>query len=297
MTSKALVLGGGGPVGIAWQSGLLAGLARAGVDLGQADHILGTSAGSFVGFRMAMGAPTATLADALFADAVSPVRPVARGGRPPADLSRLMRLMSKAQAAHHDDVEVRAEIGAYALACETMDEDEYIASFGRGFVSLPQDAWPQRSFACTAVDAETGAFQLWTGESGVGVARAVASSCSMPSVYPPVTVSGRRYVDGGARSHTNADMATGHDLVVVVAINLDAWTPGGALAKLFTRLEKETQSLRDGGATVVTIEPDDGSRAAMAGNLMDFRKRPDAARAGMAQGEALADSLRVQWAS
>src|SRR5438045_1769616 len=85
--TRALVLGGGGPVGIAWESGLLAGLAQAGVDLGKADFIMGTSAGSFVGARLALGAETAKLAEPIVADAESPVRPMNRGGRPPADLS------------------------------------------------------------------------------------------------------------------------------------------------------------------------------------------------------------------
>src|SRR6476619_245244 len=92
MATRALVLGGGGPVGIAWESGLLAGLAKAGVDLGQADFILGTSAGAFVGARLALGAETRALADPIVADAESPVQSADRGGRPPADLSQLMRL-------------------------------------------------------------------------------------------------------------------------------------------------------------------------------------------------------------
>src|SRR5436189_6325634 len=90
MASRALVVGGGGPVGIAWESGLLAGLARAGVDLGQADFILGTSAGSFVGARLALGAATAGLADPIVADAESPVQSTSRGGQAPPDLSKLM---------------------------------------------------------------------------------------------------------------------------------------------------------------------------------------------------------------
>src|SRR5436189_6139319 len=93
MASRALVLGGGGPVGIAWESGLLAGLARAGVDLGRADFTLGTSAGSFVGARVALGADVATLADAIVADAQSPVQSTSRGGQAAADLSQVVRLM------------------------------------------------------------------------------------------------------------------------------------------------------------------------------------------------------------
>jgi NTE family protein len=293
MASRALVLGGGGPVGIAWESGLLAGLARAGVDLGAADFIMGTSAGSFVGMRMAMGAETATLADPIFADAERAVRPMSRGGAPPPDLTKLMRLMASAQ--ERDSTETRVEIGAYALAAETMSEDDFIASFGKSFASLSDDAWPQRGFACTAVDAETGEFRLWTQDSGVGVARAVASSCSVPGVYPPIALQGRRWMDGGTRSSTNADQAAGHDIVVIIAVRLDDWTRGGALTKLFARLDDEVRTLTEAGATVVTLVPDEASRTAMGGNLMDFRKRADAARAGRIQGEAEAAALRAIW--
>jgi NTE family protein len=290
MASKALVLGGGGPVGIAWESGLLAGFAQAGVDLAKADFIMGTSAGSFVGARLALGAETATLADPIFADAERSVRPVSRGGRPPPDMSRLMRLMAAAQDAQRNPAEARAEIGAFALAAETMDEQEFIESFGRSFASLAEDAWPQRGFACTAVDAESGAFQLWTKDAGVGVTRAVASSCSVPGVYPPITLKGRRWIDGGTRSATNADLAAGHDIIVIVAVRLDDWTSGGALTRVFGRLEEEVQTLTDTGATVVTI-------VAMGGNLMDFRRRADAARAGLAQGAAEVAELAAAWSS
>jgi NTE family protein len=290
-----LVLGGGGPVGIAWESGLIAGLAQGGVDLGQADFTVGTSAGSFVGLRLALGERAATLADAIFADATRSVRNVHRSARRPPDLTNLMRLMVKAQEAKREPEEARAELGAYALAADTMPEDEFIESFGRTFASLPEDLWPQKGFACTAVDAETGAFQLWTKESGVGVVRAVASSCSMPGVHPPVTVQGKRWYDGGGRSSTNADLAAGHDVVVIVAIRLSDWTPGGALARLFARLDDEVRLLTEGGAKVVTLLPDDASRAAMGANLMDFQKRADAARAGLTQGEAAAAELKACW--
>jgi len=292
--TRALVLGGGGPAGIAWESGLIAGLAQGGVDLGQADFTLGTSAGSFVGARLALGTDAKTMADAIFAEAERSVRNVNRTGRPP-DLTKLMRLMVQAQDAQRHPAEARAEIGAYALAADTMSEDEYLESFGRAFNSLPDDLWPQRDFACTGVDAASGAFQLWTKESGVGIKRAVAASCSMPGVHPPVTLQGKRWFDGGGRSSTNADMAVGHDLVVVVAMRLNDWTPGGALAKLFARLDDEVRTLTDGGATVVTLLPDDASRAAMGGNLMDFSKRVDAARAGLAQGLADAADLKTYW--
>ncbi len=293
--TRALVLGGGGPVGIAWESGLIAGLAQGGVDLGQADFTLGTSAGSFVGARLALGADAATLADPIIADKIpGDERRPAQGGGPPPDLSKLMQLMGEAQGGLRNPAEVRAEIGAYALAAQTIGEDAFIESFGRSFSTLPVDAWPERGFACTAVDAQTGGFQLWTGDSGVGVVRAVASSCSVPGVYPPVTLKGRRYIDGGMRSSTNADMASGHEMVVVIALRTGA--AGGALAeRIAARFNEEIESLKDGGGTVVTVTPDPASLEAFGLNLMDFRRRPDAARAGLAQGLAYAADMKAYW--
>lgn len=300
MTSRALVLGGGGPVGIAWESGLVAGLAQGGVDLGQADFTMGTSAGSFVGARLALGADCKTFADPILADQIPGDGANQRGGAarngPPPDLSKLMTLMGEAQGGVRNPAEVRAEIGAWALAAPTMSEDDFIESFGHSFASLPVDKWPDRGFACTAVDAKTGAFQLWTADAKVGVVRAVASSCSVPGVYPPVTLNGRRYIDGGMRSATNADMAVGHDTVLIVALRLGAG--GGALGeRIAARFDDEVETLKAAGSTVVTITPDEASIGAFGPNLMDFRRRPDAARAGLAQGLAYAEQMQPYWSA
>ncbi|MER7155387.1 patatin-like phospholipase family protein, partial [Streptomyces lydicus] len=53
MAGTALVLGGGGLTGIGWEVGVLAGLADAGIDLADADVVIGTSAGSIVGAHLA----------------------------------------------------------------------------------------------------------------------------------------------------------------------------------------------------------------------------------------------------
>lgn len=295
--SRALVLGGGGPVGIAWESGLIAGLAQGGVDLGAADFILGTSAGAFVGARLALGDPARDLAAPILAEADRPRQPPAKTGekpRPAPDLTPLMKMMQEARSGARPAQEVRADIGAFALAAETVDEAAFIASFGRSFAGLAEDAWPARGFACTAVDALTGAFQLWTRESGVGVTRAVASSCSVPGVYPPVTLKGRRYIDGGMRSSLNADMAKGHDLVVLVQVR-GGESAGPAAEAMANQLEGEIAALKSSGAEVVLIGPDAGSAAAMGVNLMNFARRPDAARAGLEQGRAEAARIAAAW--
>ncbi len=297
--TRALVLGGGGPVGIAWEAGLLAGLAEGGVDLAEADHVLGTSAGSFVGSQIAMGKPAGDIAAAILAEterprpAPPPVNGQPAEARAAPNLGALMVMMQEARSGTRDPQAVRKEIGAFALAAQTVDEDTFIRGFGRSLSEGQAEAWPKRGFACTAVDAETGAFVIWDAEAKVGLARAVASSCSVPGVFPPITIKGRRYIDGGMRSATNADLATGHELVVVIAIRLAA--DPAVSAQMQAPLEAELKVLRDGGATVELIYPDDASVAAFGTNLMDGRVRPAACRAGLEQGRVLASSLNAVW--
>jgi len=292
--TRALVLGGGGPVGIAWEAGLLAGLARGGVDLGAADFIVGTSAGSFVGSQLAMGRKAEDLAAAILAEADHPRAPSGEPRRPPPDVTWLFAKMQEAREGRRAPKEVRAEIGALAMAAETVDEEAFIKSFGRSLSELPEDAWPTRGFACTAVDAQTGEFVLWDAAAKVGLARAVASSCSVPGIFPPITLKGRPYIDGGMRSATNADVAKGHDVIVVVALRMAG---GSNPVQEATRaqLDAEMAVLRENGGRAELVLPDEASTTAFGPNLMDARRRPDAARAGLAQGEAMAASLREVW--
>jgi NTE family protein len=281
--TRALVLGGGGPVGIAWETGLLAGLAEGGVNLAEADLIIGTSAGSAVGAQLAMGRQPQQMYAALSADAGNtrpgPTRQnTGEGGAAP-NLMPLMELMQKAAAGGNAE-EIRREIGAFALNAKTMSEEDFIATFGRMLASA--DSWPSRQYICTAVDALTGAFQPWTNESGVPLSRAVASSCSVPGIYPPITINGRRYIDGGMRSATNADLAKGHESVVVVAVTTGAAGPMGDISR--KRFEAELDTLRESGSNVTVISPNAASAEAFGVNLMDFTRRAGAAEAGLAQG-------------
>jgi NTE family protein len=294
--SRALVLGGGGPVGIAWESGLLNGLADGGVDVAAADFIMGTSAGSFVGARLAMGVDPRTFA-APFIDAPAspkssdrPARPTA----PAANLTGLMKLMAEAQSGAIPAEEAMKALGRYAREASTVSEEDFVASFGANFAGLPEEFWPDRPYACTAVDTESGEFKLWTADSKIGLKRAVASSCSVPGVYPPVTIGGRRYMDGGMRSGTNADLAKGHDKVLVVIVRASA-AAGPQAERARARIDAELKTLAESGAAVEALGPDEASSAAMGVNLMDFRKRPAAAAAGLAQGRAQAAALKAFW--
>ena len=96
----------------------------------------------------------------------------------------------------------------------TPPEQERIDVIGSRLVSTE---WPERPLVVTAVDTETGEFTTFDRDSGVPLVSAVAASCAVPGVYPPVTIDGRRYMDGGMRSAANADLAQGYDRLVVLA--------------------------------------------------------------------------------
>ncbi len=291
MITRALVLGGGGPVGIAWESGLAAGLAANRVALADANRIVGTSAGSFVGASLASGrSPESLLRSQIeqgARDAASR-KETGAGERPkPPDLTPLMRLMARRPAEGEPPRSLLVELGQFALSAKTMPEENFVASFG----ALGKDgvAWP-KGFACTAVDAETGDFVAWEEASRVPLGRAIASSCSVPGIFPPITINGRRYVDGGMRSATNADIARGHDRVLVVAVLSRATTEA-----MRARLDAEVEALKAAGSAVELIVPNAECLEVFGVNLMDPSKRGDVAQAGERQGRAEAERLRGFW--
>ena len=293
--TRALVLGGGGPVGIAWESGLVAGLAEGGVNVGEAELIIGTSAGSAVGAQLAMGRSPQQMYAAVAADSGNtrpgPTRANTGSGGAPPDLTPLMELMQKAGRGDIPPEEIRKEMGAFALAANTMSEEAFIATFGKMLAT--SEGWPEKKYMCTAVDAVDGTFVTWSNDSGVPMSRAIASSCSVPGVYPPITINGRRYIDGGMRSGTNADLAKGYDNVIVVAVTTGVEGPMADVSR--KRLEGEVGTLKESGSSVALITPDAASREAFGVNLMDFTRRGGAADAGLAQGRSEAAALKGKW--
>ena len=280
MRSRALVLGGGGPVGMAWESGLIAGFAESGIDLSGVDLIVGTSAGSVVGAQLALGRTPAALVEPFTGKGEPPPPPSAALSKPP-DLSLLVAKLMDAYSGVRPNDEVCREIGAWALETSAVSEEAFVASFALSLAGLPQERWPARRFACTAVDVGSGAFTVWDNDSRVPLLRAIASSCAVPGIASPITIDGRRYMDGGMRSATNADLAKGHDEVVVVSISSPSVPPP------FGRpLERELQALRDSGSRVSLVHPDAESLAAFGPNLMDFGRRQAAAAHGIRQGKA-----------
>lgn len=277
MTGRVLVLGGGGITGIAWMLGMLAGLAERGVDLRAADDIVGTSAGSVVGAQLATGVD---VEERYAAQLVDPAGEVA------ATLGRgaLVRL-GLALLGPRDPQRVRARIGRFARAAVTVPEAERLAVIGR---RLPVHEWPERSLRITAVDAHDGAFRVLDRTSGVPLVHAVASSCAVPGVYPPVTTGGTRFVDGGVRSPVNADLAHGAERVVVLAPIVRGIGPQIPAAP-------QVAALRAAGSRVLLVAPDAAAVAAIGRNVLDPARRAGSARAGRAQAADVTDAIAAVW--
>jgi NTE family protein len=299
MPKRALVLGGGGPVGIAWEAGVVLGLAESGVDLTVADHFVGTSAGAFVGARLALGHAPAAIAkpyqvrEEPAADHKGTHTNGASTASAQAGLALLFQKIQEARRAGRTPTEIAREAGALALGAETISEDDFVARF---IPALRADGvegtWPERSFACTAFDAENGTFKVWDGAAGVDLASAVASSCAVPGVFPAITINGRRYFDGGVLSTTNAHLAAGHDAVLVLSV-MEVLLRFSNFAKdKKTPLEREIEILREAGAEVHFIALDSDALQVVGANFMDPHSQPAAMREGLRQGRAEAENIR-----
>lgn len=300
--SRALVLGGGGPVGICWQAGLIVGLARAGVTLADADLVVGTSAGSVVGSQLTSGSD--------LAEAVSLLGAASGGGESgePLDnqagvegLQELMGLIAQAAAGGDADA-ARVRMGRMAEEARTIGESDYLTLFS----VLAGGSWPDR-FACTAVDTATGQFRVWDQAAGVPLAAAVASSCAVPMVYPPVTIGGRRYMDGGMRDMLNADVAAGHGTVLAISCTLlelppdlvEAGLVDAGLDAVLSASRAQLDTLRDGGSKVETIVPG-AEFLEVSGwglQLMDFTRTQAAYEAGLNQSAGEAARLSGFWSA
>lgn len=295
--TKALVLSGGGSVGIAWQTGLATGLARHGVDLSAADLIVGTSAGSAVGAQLALGGDAEERLDR-YKQIEESTAPTASNGAPDPSMAdrmaKLMEIMAESMVDDGDPEARRAAIGKFALEADATPEEAFVGFFRY----LHGETWPAH-YKCTAVDAATGEFMVWDEAADVPLDRAVASSCCVPGLFSPITINGRRYMDGGMRSGTNADLAVGHDSVLIVTLMTRERMDGAAddrLARMFQTMDGEQKALADSGATVEIVGPDEGAAKVMGLNLMDAAVGPAAAAEGVRQGEAIAERIGNFWA-
>ena len=287
-SGTALVLGGGGSAGNAWLIGVIAGLSEAGVEVTDADLVIGTSAGATAAAQISVTSPSQLLADIL--GAAPGVRPAPRGsdrGRPRTEpavnhLDRTNRII----AAAADAADMRRRMGAAALAMDASGQSRWRATVA---ARLPSQHWPERALLITAVDAQTGEPVSFDRHSGVALVDAVAASTSSGVAYG---IGDNRYIDGGYRRNENADLAAGYGRVLVLS------PLGGRTRHPLAwgmQLAAQVDELRAGGSSVETIVPDTDSLDAFGTNLMEPSTRAPAAAAGCEQGRGLAEQLTGFW--
>jgi NTE family protein len=295
--SRAVILGGGGPVGIGWQAGLAEGLAGAGVVLADADTIIGTSAGAVVGAHLALRARGEVFDRDVGAEVTERLAatPAALTGSD-SGLQAMLAVLSEAAARGLPAADTRAALARLALETVTpITEAEFVDLFA----DLADRPWPAK-FRCTAVDAATGEPVTWDAAAGADLQRAVASSCAVPAVCPPVTVNGRRYADGGVASMMSASLAAGHDTVIAVSV-MPLALPEGLSDPLFDtmagQLDAELGALRSAGAEVALIGPgEEFLRISGWGlNLMNGALVAEARQAGLAQAATEAPRVAAVW--
>jgi NTE family protein len=281
-TRRALVLAGGGIAGIAWETGVLRGIAdespAAARLLLDSDVLVGTSAGSAVAAQIGSGSMLEVLFDRQVAETSAEID---SGVDVNAITELFLAALSEPYERSLDKTRQQVQrIGAVALATKTVPEPvrrQVIAQ------RLPSHDWPNRVLRLTALDAATGELVVFDRESGVELVDAVAASCAVPGVWPPVTIEGRRYMDGGVASPVNLGVAGDCDVaVVLLPSGVDAPSPFG---------DGPAAEIAAFAGATFAVFADDNSLAAFGPNLLDPRCRIASAVAGREQGRRQAKAV------
>jgi len=279
-----LVLCAGGVLGGAWLAGALAALGReTGWDPGDADYIVGTSAGSLFAALLAARVPPKRLLPAS-SDALT------KG------MSDDWLLMDLAMESAYE-LPFRFELprpGSLGLSLSGLRRDTnwplLRALSGlilRTVHKVVPSGWvSHQNCWITACDYGTGQQVVFGREDApeVDLAEAVAASCAIPGYFEPVRIGDRCYVDGGVHSMSNASLLAeeGLDLAIILS-PLSARTPAkgwnpverfeGAVRRAAAhQLDAEVIRLLDAGTHVVVLEPTADDLTAIGHNVMNARR-------------------------
>jgi len=286
--SKALVLSGGGITGTAWELGVLLGLEEGGVKVTDVDLVVGTSAGSSVAAQITSGLPLEELYNLQ-------LKPIPETKERPVDFDghEFRQMMAAAIMSSPDSQTARLRIGEAALNAPTMSEEERLEIMAS---RLPVHEWNrEKKLIINAVDAQTGEWIKFSQDSGVPLLLAVSASSAVPGVYPPTTINGRRYIDGGMSSGTNADVAQDYQKVLIIVAEPTMVAPAMGPTMHRITFQEEVKQLEESGSQVKVITPDEESLEAKGPNPLDAEFRSAAAEAGRKQGQRIAEEVNIFW--
>ena len=287
---RALVLGGGGPIGVYWESGVARGLYESGFPLDSVEMIVGTSAGAYVGAQLAKGEvpelsqPHGERSDLDLGDRRRVL--AERMKRDAQTIGEIFRIWSAMQLTTAEHVQA---IGRLVRSLDRSGEDEWIEQTR---ASTPVTEWPERRLCVVAVDTESGERRVFERDDGVPLTRAIAASSAVPGLFPAVEIQGRIYMDGQVHSSTNADLLLPHcPAQLLIAMPTNAATGRGIGPHAERMLAQEVAALRAGGCDVRICTPGSADTQRMGNNLMDYARGPDAYAVGLEAGRVWAGEL------
>jgi NTE family protein len=274
-----LVLAGGGLAGIAWETGVLRGIAdespATAKALLDADVLVGTSAGSTVAAQLSSGLDLDALFDRQTTASSTELNPNV-------GVEEITELFLTAMLTPNTTkAEKLQKLGAIALSTQTVTQ-----AVRRDVIAqrLPSHDWPDRVLRISAIDIATGELVAFDRNSGVGLVDAVAASCAVPAVWPPVTIGERRYMDGGVGSSVNMDLADDCDVAVVLV-------PSGRSTPSPFGDAGPGEEVEAFGGSAFGVFADDESIAAFGRNPLDPACRKPSALAGREQGRRIAAAV------
>ncbi|MDY4022090.1 patatin-like phospholipase family protein [Staphylococcus borealis] len=275
----AIVLGGGGSLAIGWELGYLSVLSKANIDVRHADLVIGTSGGAQAGTSLTSQQSW----DEIYEQQIAPK---ANEAPPVDDMSDIFARYAQIKNSANTPKEWIENYSVYTLEDHNFNESVHINRLQN---RIKVSNWPE-NLMITAVNANKAARVALTSDSQVDLHRAMASSGSLPGVWPATTINGEKHFDGGCHSMENADLAKGAKKVLIFATNLPVSTP--------YKLEDAMKALEESGSEVKLITP---SKAVfdklneLGGNTVNPAIRPDIFKAGEAQAFEDVEMIRSFW--
>lgn len=279
---RAIVISGGGLAGLAWGSAYLDGLVSAGVDLAEADLVVGTSAGSILGTAI-LGKDLGILHKSMQLAAKSHLFEHIRNDSDPKPTAAHARALF--DDADNGDPETLLAIGHAALAADAPSQYEIFAQL---LLFVHRVRWPSAALRTTSYDAYTAERHVYAKGGKAHLIHALAASASVPGLAAPVRIGERRLMDGGMRSGLNSDLAVGAEKVLVIGLVDDPrqgkWTnaPG--------QWDSEIADLEAVGTQIFTQLP-----AEDLGDPMDATTLPLGLRLGAQQAAEDATAIKEFW--
>lgn len=269
INEKALVLGGGGITGIAWESGVLAGLIDSGILVNHADKILGSSAGSYVGSILANGQNMKTYYEQL------------ANNRDNADNAQLdpslFELWREAFVEGKTDEQI---IGKYLgdiinKSPSTVSLEERERSVRKRIGNVD---WTFQ-LEITAINAKTGTLESFNETSGISLMEAVMASGAVPGIWPHVDMLGASWIDGGMISSTNARLMANYKDIIILA-------PLDQKQGLVPSVYEDVETLKT-NSNVTLITPNQDSRNIIGTNIYSSQHIKEIGDAGYQQGKII----------